>query len=278
MPPDLVPQVFIALIPLLFLAVGQSVVVTGGGVDLAAPGMVMAATAAGSWVLATTSGSVAAAAATMLAAGLALGILNGLGVAWLPLPAWMVTLAGLGLLTGFSTPPLVHPAPAPAVAPPAMADVAGSLPAWTGLAVIVVLMVHLGLVKLVFGPWLHATGHHRESARLAGVPVVGVTAVAYGLSGLCAGLAAIFVAAHPTGNAPPSAWWLIDILGAVAVGQLLGNTGRASVPGVVLGTLILVGLGTLLARAGAPHGMIMALKCLLLLGILPLTTRAARHH
>ena len=275
MPPDLLSQVVIALVPLLLLAAGQGLVATGGGVDLAAPGVVMAATAAGAWVLAATAGSLGAAAAAMLLTGLAIGIVIGMAVSLLPLPAWLVTLAGLGVLCGLGTE--LPAAPVPDV-PPGVADGAGPLPAWTGLALLASLTVHLLREKLVFGPWLRAIGCDRESARMAGVPVHGVTVAAHALNGVCAGLAAVFVASHPASSDPPSPWWLVDILGAVAVSGLRGPVGKGSVPGVLLGAVFLVGLGSLLSRAGAPHGLVVALKSLVVLSLLAFTARAARYH
>jgi ribose/xylose/arabinose/galactoside ABC-type transport system permease subunit len=271
MPPDLAASFFIALIPLFILAAGQSIVMIGGGVDLAAPGIMTLAIAVGSWVLSATAGSVTAAAVAMLAVGLALGLLTGLGVARLPLPAWMVSLAGLSVYGG-----LVHPpAPPPeGSGTPDMSLLAGPLPAWATLAVLVGIVLHLAMEKLIFGRWLRAIGCHRESARLAGVPVGPVTVGAYGLSGLSAGLAAVFLAAHPAiGGASPSPGWLVDILGAVVLGAGHRRGRRFPVGGVLLGALGMVGLGMLLAKAGASPGAILALKSLLVLAVLTATSK-----
>ena len=267
MPPDLASQVFIALIPLFLLAVGQGLVMTGGSIDLAAPGVVMAATAAGSWVFAATSGSVGAATGATLATGLALGILHGVAVSLLPLAAWMVSLASLGICAA---------AASAFSAFPEMAHEARALPAWTGLALLVGLTLHLAREKLVFGPWLRAISGDRESARVAGVPVVGTTIAAYGLSGACAGLAAVFVASHPTTINAPSPWWLVDILGVVAVSGLGGSSRRGSVPGVLIGALLWVGLGTFLTQAGFPSAPILVIKCAVALSLLSSTARVSR--
>jgi ribose transport system permease protein len=150
-----------------------------------------------------------------------------------------------------------------------MAVLAGPLPAWAGAALLVGIAIHLALEKLVCGRWLRALGCHREAARTAGVPVAAVTVGAYGLSGFCAGLAAVFLATPPPGGGgPPSAWWLVDILGAVVIGGVRLSGGRGSVGFVFLGALTMVALGTVLTLAGAPQGLVAAVKTLLVLAVL----------
>lgn len=264
---DFVSFLLTALIALFIVAAGQAVVMIGGGVDLAAPGLIAVTTATGSWVLSTTSGSVPAAATAMLAAGLALGALQGLGVAVLRLPAWVVSLASLGIWAGLATAAAVPIARG-------MAPLSGSLPAWTGVALLIGFAIHLALEKLVFGRWLRALGCHGESARTAGVPVVGVTVGAYALSGFCAGLAAIFLCAHPPADgAFPRSWWLVDILGSVVIAGVHGSSGRGSVGLVLLGALVMVLLGTGLAMVGTPDSAIAAVKSSLVLAILAIFHR-----
>lgn len=280
MPPDFVSHILLALLPLFLVAAGQAVVMTGGGIDLTAPAATGAALLAGSWVFAATAGSVAAAAIAMPAAGLALGMLQGIGVARSPLPAWAVSLGALGVLDGLSSGRAAAGAWSPVHR--AMTALADPLAAWVGLAVVAGLALHLAMKHLVAGPWLRAVGCHREAARAAGVPVAAVTVGAYALSGLTAGLAAVFLAVQAArlplaGGSPVPAWWLVDVLGAAALAGAHRPGGRASPVRVLAGAVVMVALTVLLAAAGAPPGVATAAKSLVVLGVLAVLVRSDHH-
>jgi ribose transport system permease protein len=276
MPADFVSQVVLVFIPLLVMAAGQAVVMTGGGIDLAAPAAALAALTVGSWVFGVTSGSVVAAAVAMPVAGLVLGMLQGLGVARLPLPAWTVSLGVLGVLGGLTAAPMAVGVPESVAR--AMAALAGPLAAWVGLALLVGVTIHLAMETTVGGPWLRAVGCHRESARAAGVPVAAVTVGAYALSGLTAGLAAVFLVVHPErlssdGGRLLPGWWLVDVLAAVVVGGAHRPGGRGLMGRVLVGALVVVLLGSLLALTGAPPGVIAAVKSMVVLAVLAFRVR-----
>lgn len=102
------------------------------------------------------------------------------------------------------------------------------------------------------GRYLVATGTNEEAMRLSGIDTRKIRITVYALSGLLAGLGAVFHTAR-LGAADPNAGAGLELqaIAAVVVGgtSLLG--GRGSVIGTLFGVLIIAVLDTGLAQIGA---------------------------
>ncbi|TIW01961.1 MAG: ABC transporter permease, partial [Mesorhizobium sp.] len=97
------------------------------------------------------------------------------------------------------------------------------------------------------GRSIYFVGGDREAARLNGLPVNRIVVMVYALSGLCAGLAAIFLTAR-TGVGDPrigTALTLQSITPVVVGGTVLAG-GRGGVLGTLLGVLLVTMLNNLL--------------------------------
>jgi ribose transport system permease protein len=94
------------------------------------------------------------------------------------------------------------------------------------------------LSKLRWGRYLYATGGNEEAARLSGVPVRGTKLLAYGLSGLLAGLAGICQAAQEQQGDPEAGmgYELTAIAMAVIGGTSLSG-GRGGIGLTLLGAI-----------------------------------------
>lgn len=96
----------------------------------------------------------------------------------------------------------------------------------------------LVLSKLRYGRYLYATGGNEEAARLSGVPVARAKLVAYGLSGLFAGVAGICQAAQELQGDPEAGMGYE--LTAIAIAVIGGNSlagGRGGIGPTLLGAL-----------------------------------------
>ena len=188
-----------------------------------------------------SDGSIALAVVATLAAGLLVGLLNGLGVSRLGLQPFLMTLAAMFALQGVNL--YLRPVPGGFV-PEAFRGMAslrwGLVPvgAAVGLALIALMAAHIRRSR--FGLHLYAIGGNAKRALLAGVPVTGVLLKAYMLSGLSAALAGLFLAARTgTGSSDIGDPLAFDSITAAILGGASLFGARGSLWGAIAGALFL---------------------------------------
>ena len=252
-----------AALPLLVLAVGQLFVLLVGGIDLSASAVVGLASVAGALAMTRTE-SAAAGVAAMAGVGLAVGVFHGVAVAVLRMPAFLVTLATLIAVGGAA---VWATAAKPVTDLPegfvALADSSrwGVAPG-VGVAVLVAALAHLLLARTVTGKQLYAVGLNPATARVSGVPVAARVVLAFALCGLCGGVAAaLYTARLEVGLAtlvPKEI--LLDVLGAAVIGGASLRGGRGTVPGVVVGVVVIALIGNSLTLLDLDHWHVMMAK------------------
>jgi ribose transport system permease protein len=236
------------------IAIGQLLVILTSGIDLSVGSVVgLSGVISASIVFeATSSGQVLVGVLLGLVAGAAVGTINGLLVSILKMPAFIVTLAGLGMARGATL--LITDGRTVQPLPPAFQEIAGGTT--LGIAnliwimLIIAAVVAFGLRKTVWGRYIYAVGSNAESARLSGVPVQRVLVSVYAISGLLAGLGGILLASRLGNGVPTSGTgYELQAIAACVIGgaSLFGARGTAI--GALIGAVI-VGLlnngGTLL--------------------------------
>ncbi|HXG48099.1 MAG TPA: ABC transporter permease, partial [Methylomirabilota bacterium] len=246
-------SVVVSCLPLLVLATGQTLVLLTAGIDLSITAVVGLSSVVGALIMGGEHGwlrgspaATPVAVATMLGTGALVGLLNGVSIAWLRMPAFMVTLTswmfcgGLAVWlakTAANTDSIYHLPPAFL----ALGQQTGLAAALAGLAT---LLAHLLLTRTLLGRWLYAVGHNPRAARVSGVPTGGVTTAAYVLSGLCAAAASILLTARlETGSPNHGQALLLDVIGAAVIGGTSLSGGRGRVLWTVYGVLFLALLG-----------------------------------
>jgi ribose transport system permease protein len=225
-------------LPLIFVAIGQSLVVLTGGIDLSVGGIVSLGVAI---TAATSDASLPATVGwlvVVLAVGAACGAVNGLIIAKGRIAPILTTLATLSVYSGLAL--KVLPVPGGSVAPGVRAVLTNpNLPTgliWLGLAV----AGWLVLRRTRFGMRIYAVGSDETSARAVGVPAARVKVGVYALSGLCSGLAAVFYVSTTTAGDPNAgAPYILTSIAAVVVGGVAFSGGRGSALGAVAGALAL---------------------------------------
>jgi ribose transport system permease protein len=224
------------------VAIGQTMVIIGGGIDLSVP-----------WIMNSAAILVTALAhgqnwpllwivPLVLLIGCAVGVVNGVGIALLRVPPIVMTMSvnvitqGLLLIVTRGFPPPPAPRALTYVAAGKLGPVPVMLLVWVALAVIVVVVER----RTAFGRYLYAMGSSRSVATLSGVPVARTTITAYAISGLTAALAGILLCGYSRqaylGMGDP---YLFTSIAAVAIGgvSILGGTG--SYLGTIAGALVL---------------------------------------
>jgi len=222
--------------PLLVVALGQTLVILTGGLDLSVGVMISLATG----LIANTESPVLGVAMVLMAA-VSLGLINGVGVARFRVHPIIMTLSSATVLQGIVL--IILPTPGGAVAPGLVTAVNGSMGPMP-LAVLWIVAAVLGgwflLHRTRLGLHLYAVGGAPDNAALAGVNVSWTIVRGYVLCALFAAVAGIFLAGRISSGDP----WVgtsygLDSIAAVALGgtQLTGGIG--GVWGTLCGTLLL---------------------------------------
>ncbi len=242
----------------LFLAVlglGQGAVVLTGGLDLSVPytisftGVLLAAICNGhdapaSWAIPLA-----------LAIGIGVGLVNGLGIVLIGIPAIVMTLAVGGVMQGAG---LLYTGGMPTgSAPPVLrwiynGRIFGFAPAvWflIAFAILATLLLH----RTTFGRNVLAVGNSVRVARLSGTRVDLIVLGVYVLSGFCSALVGVLM----TGFSGISFLsmgvpYLLPTIAAVLVGGSLATGGRGHFIGILGGVLLLTVVGTLVSGAQLP--------------------------
>jgi ribose transport system permease protein len=113
---------------------------------------------------------------------------------------------------------------------------------------VLAILAHLLLRQTVFGRYLRAIGENEKAAVYTGLPVKNVRLLTYVGIGLLAGLAGLIHAARAhQGNPNDGMAYELDAIAAVVIGGTVLAGGRGSIVGTVIGTLV-IGLLTNVLR------------------------------
>lgn len=228
--------------PLLLVATGQTFVIASAGIDLSVGSTASLASVLSAQLFPQLGVPLTIVVAIVaIVASVLVGVVNG----WLVsggLEPFLVTLATLSVVQGIAF--TVLPAPGGSV-PDSFANVAGyfgsgAIPIALPIAVLVIAAATIFLRRSRTGVNILATGSNASIAQLCGVSTTRALFWAYGLSGLFAGLAGLFVNARTLGGDPlAGATYTLDSIAAVVLGGTAITGGRASVVGSAFGVVAL---------------------------------------
>lgn len=232
-----------ALLPLLVVALGQTIVLITGGIDLSVTAIIGLASITGAMAMNNDTGWLAnspvatpAGVALMLLIGAGVGAFNGIAVAQVRMPPFMVTLASMMGFGGLAV-WLTHAKTINAL-PSAFTAYGGRTAAAFGITLFVAIVVHAILNRSLWGRWLYAVGHNPRTALISGVPVAGTTFFAYVASGFLAGTASVlYTGAAETGSPVLGQHILLDVIGATVIGGTSLFGGKGKVVWTVFGVL-----------------------------------------
>ena len=257
----------------MLLALGMSLVIATGGVDLSV-GAVMAVAGALSARLSAASQPAAVCIPAALVVSTLAGAWNGWLVAVFRLQPIITTLilmvAGRGiaqLITGgqiinFDDPTLVFVGN----------GFVGGVPFACVLVGLVLAAAHFGTRRTALGLFIEAVGDNDEASRLAGIDARRIKFLVYTFAGFCAGLAGLVAAADiKSADANHAGLYLeLDAILAVVIGGGVLTGGRFSLVGSLVGALLIQTLTTTMyARnvsaevAPVPKALVIILACLL---------------
>ena len=236
-----------AVAPLL-LALGQTLVIISGGIDLSV-GFTMgfAAVVFAHCVNRTLDslgvfGSFIFGVVVTLSASIVPGLINGLLIARLKVPPFIGTLGMYGvargiafLLAGGTTVPVHN----------SILAVLGNgslfgFPIVVLLTILIVAVMHFVLSQSRYGQHVYAIGGSRQASLRAGINVERNTIVLYILSAVCAAIGGIlYTTRFSAGAAQAGEPLLLDSIAAVVIGGASLFGGSGTVIGTVIGALII---------------------------------------
>ena len=264
--------------PVTVMAVAVVFVLSAGEIDLSLGSVVALSALVTAKVLQSEGTALAVAAG--LGVGLGIGALNGVFVALLGLPSFLVTLAALGVVAGLAR--TITDLQSVAVADDSFIEIFGGgdlgpIPGLALWALGAVALGHFAFRHTRFGAHVLATGDNAGAARVTGIRVDRVRLAVFVLSGASAAVAGILY----TGRLQGATYSLgeQDLFVAIAA-VVIGGTrlfgGQGSVIGALVGSLILGTLTNGLILWGFSSSEQMIAQGVLLLIAISLTLREPR--
>ena len=248
--------------PYAVMGLGVTFVIATGGIDLSLGTVTIASAVLAGKLYTMGTIPLWATIPIMMAIGTLCGLLNGLMVAKLKIPAFIATLGTMMVSRGLSA--LV--AEVPNIFFPTGTwynKTFSSLSIGNVSAIPVGLFWVIGLMLLCMylmyknkiGRYILAIGSNEEATRLSGINTDNYKVFAYTFAGLFCGIAAIFYsAAFPTIACATGNGMELDAIAGVYIGGTSSAGGVASVSGSVIGAILLVvirsGLNMVLAKLG----------------------------
>lgn len=252
------------------LAIGQSVVLIGGGIDLSMAANVRVSSVVGATYFLRPDSSLLTGTLIILGISVGIGLVNGILIGVLRMPAFITTLAMLLTLDGIT---LTYAESAVGSAPTSLimfySETFGYVPKLFLLLVVAALVVTLALRSTVWGRNVYAVGGDARLASHAGVRTTRVTVSLYVVSGALAGVTAIVLLSR-TGVGDPTALQGLELqaVTAAVIGAVSLAGGRGTVLGALGGVAFLTLVAVLLTQAGVPDRYLVLAQGLLILGAL----------
>jgi ribose/xylose/arabinose/galactoside ABC-type transport system permease subunit len=235
--------------PVVVGALGMTVVIIAGGIDLSAGTAVALCATVMAWLL-KQGAPVEMALIGCVLTGCAAGCVNGIMVSALSVAPFIVTLGTMTAYLGIaklvadettvrppleSVPAWMNSLAMPAPDPPWLLVAPG---VWLMLAMAVALS--LVLRYSVFGRHVFALGSNEQTALLCGLNVPALKISVYTLSGLFIGLAGVYQFAKLKVGNPTSGLGLeLKIIAAVVIGGASLSGGRGTVLGTLTGAMLM---------------------------------------
>lgn len=230
-------------LPIILMAVGQAIVILGGGIDISVGGIASIVNT----ILATRIGLEGSPEAVWMFVFLSLGIgllagaINGFFIATLRLQPIITTYATSFLYAGLAL--FILPNPGGGIPTSIATFYRSSTPLNLPLAffvILIVLLIWLYLSSTRYGKFLYAVGGKADAAYETAVPVTAVQFSTYVISGLMAALSGIALTMlSGSGNADIGGPMTLNSITAVVIGGNALSGGVGGVAGPVMGAITL---------------------------------------
>ncbi|MEA5004061.1 MAG: ABC transporter permease [Christensenella sp.] len=228
--------------PSLIVAIGMTFVLILGGIDLSVGSVACLAGTLAAGFMTTNGLPVPAGLLLGLLVGAAIGLINGIIIAKVKIPAFIVTLALMSTARGLA---LVYTGGRPITNIPEAAlqlgrGYVGAIPVPVIIMIVVVAVAWIVLGSTKFGRHVYATGGNEECARLSGIKVDWTKIAVYTISGFTAGLTGILLTMRLASGQPTLGQGMeLDAIAAVVLGGTALTGGKGYIFGTIIGCLFM---------------------------------------
>ena len=229
--------------PVGIAALGATVVMILGGVDLSVGAVVSFAAVFAAIQMGGRADNIGVAVVSTLAACTLIGLANGALIAWNRASSFILTLGTSLVIYGLTQ--VYSGGTARGIVAPGfreffnfrLADVVPVI----AVALVVLAVIVEGLLRLTrFGRTVYLIGSNAGAARIAGLSLTRTTLAAYAISGLFAGMAGLALLARSGVSTTTSGrGFELDTLAAIVLGGTVFEGGRGSAAATVAGVLVL---------------------------------------
>jgi len=227
-------------------ALGMTLIIVSGGIDLSVGSSVALTSVVGATLL-VRGWPPALVVVMIIAAGSAVGFINGSLIASLRMMPFIVTLGMMGVCRGLAkwvagNQTVNAPQDSPIHNLMKMEDFEHLFPLHQGVWVAILLAVLTGILlqRTIFGRYIFAIGSNEATARLCGIRVPLYKVLIYATAGLYFGCSGLMQLTRLAQGDPSGAVGLeLDIIAAVVIGGASLNGGSGSVLGSMVGALVI---------------------------------------
>lgn len=261
------------------LAIGMTYVLVGAGIDLSMPATMAFAGIVGTMFM-NSGGSTIVALGVMLIVSGGIGLINGVAAGWLQMVPFVVTLAMMTVVFGASVwlTKSVSVTGVDLVLVGFFATKFGPFQVSVIGLVFVTIIASVVMGKSSFGRRLYATGMNPRAAKAAGINTNNIIMTTYIVSGLTAGLAAIFLISR-FGSASANMGTdqiVLDVVSAAVVGgvSIYGGVGKPYA--AVLGAVFITAISNATNLMGIDYSTTLVIKGAIIIFFVALDTARRR--
>lgn len=241
------------------VCIGQTLVILSGGIDLSAEYTLLLSNVVSAAIISGQNGNTLTAFAVVLGIGVLAGVINGIGVCFLKIPAMIITLATGMVLYGLS---YIYCNGAPGgYSSEILSELVNTnyLTVFSGTAIIWILLSALCIILLnctTFGRSIYAMGTNRTASVYSGVNVAVVTIGIYVIAGVMAALSGFLLLGYTsTSYMSTGSGYNMDSIAAVVIGGTSIVGGSGGYVGTIAGVGIMVLINSLLTVMSVPEAV-----------------------
>lgn len=226
---------------LIVVSFGVMLTILTGGIDLSVGSVLAFSCVLGCMVMQRTQNMVVG-IFVILALSTTCGLINGLAVSVLRLPAFIATMATMTITGGLAL--FITNGESVTGLPEAYRNIGwskiGQIPVTLVLALVIFALMWFLLKRTEYGRKLYAVGGNPKASHIMGINVTAIIIIAYILSGFMAGIGGIMLSSRLSAARCAMASTLqMDAVTAVVVGGTSMSGGRGSIVGTLIGACLI---------------------------------------
>ncbi len=228
--------------PLMIVALGQTLVILVGGIDVSVGALIATTTVIGGSLMRDSDALIAPITLLVIGVGVIVGLIHYLMIVRVRTDALITTLGTMLILTGLN---LIYTGGAPrSNVPDLFRELSDGrllgIPIIVLVALLIAAALSFALRRTTFGRRIYAVGSNRGAARLAGIRAHRTEGLAYVLCSVLAVIGGLALLARiGTGDTAAGEGMELDSIAAVLIGGTAFGGGKGRVEGTIAGVLIL---------------------------------------